>query len=557
MQRVILLIIIKIFTLSKHVYLFVLLLAMESISLPRYPVMEGPLLHAVETASSVMTTSTDDAGEYYAMAIAQKLAASEVPNEAVILIPLNTPVDGETVDYTYMAASKVLFIQVHEKPQARMTYGHCLAYSAGTMDIPMGINEVVKFPTPTNFIVAKPRLIQVIREVPGPAVEISLGTGGSKRQCVRPLDLVGEQAEEIEEKQKGTSVWLIDLENVRHATRTKADIPLRERELNFLYRAMDPEKQEFSITNDCSIQPEAYRSMLCEQGDTQGDERHKAFTACGLISRVQRLQLFLSKEKMKMILMGSVLLEGMGEPTLMLEDFVTGEKISNRAAVCPNNNAGIIGALKNLQTVMQIIFSDAFETCLEAFIDNLEGVYRPMELVAADFLRYSVEMTLRRFFRIVRSVRTSAAQPSLATPQKCASFLTAAFDRLTETLSDHPLMMRQEAYYRLKVARRNEVSGGERPENGKKQPVKQAVSVAEVSPDAKKTTTPKTCSAFLGSQLGAVRKDGRPYTCNFGKECSFTHVVIAGKSESKLTDIVATMTPHVREDLMKAIQSRK
>ena len=202
----------------------------------------------------------------------------------------------------------------------------------------------------------------------------------------------------------------------------------------------------------------------------------------------------------------------------------------------------------------------AFETCLEAFIDSLEGVYRPMELVAADFLRYSAEMTLRRFFRIVRSVRTSAAQPSLATPQKCASFLTAAFDRLTETLSDHPLMVRQEAHYRLKVARRSEVYGGERPENGKKEPVKpakQVVSVAEVSPDAKKTTTPKTCSAFLGSQLGAVRKDGRPYTCNFGKECAFTHVVIAGKSESKLTDIVATMTPHVREDLMKAIQSRK
>ena len=49
--------------------------------------------------------------------------------------------------------------------------------------------------------------------------------------------------------------------------------------------------------------------------------------------------------------------------------------------MCSSNNTGLIAAVKNFQTVMQIIFSDAFETCLEAFIDNLEGVYRPMELV--------------------------------------------------------------------------------------------------------------------------------------------------------------------------------
>jgi hypothetical protein len=121
-------------------------------------------------------------------------------------------------------------------------------------------------------------------------------------------------------------------------------------------------------------------------------------------------------------------------------------------------------------------------------------------------------------------------------------------------------MARQEAFYRLRVARRNEASGGERPENGRKEsvkPDKRAVSFTEVSPDTKKTIPPKMCSGFLGSQLGAVRKDGRPYTCNFGKECNFTHVATAGKSESKLADMVATMTPHVREDLMKAIQSRK
>jgi hypothetical protein len=61
----------------------------------------------------------------------------------------------------------------------------------------------------------------------------------------------------------------------------------------------------------------------------------------------------------------------------------------------------MVGALKNMQMVLQIVFSDAFENCLEALIDNLEGIYRPMELVAADFLKYMVEISVRRFFRVM------------------------------------------------------------------------------------------------------------------------------------------------------------
>jgi hypothetical protein len=180
---------------------------------------------------------------------------------------------------------------------------------------------------------------------------------------------------------------------------------------------MEVDRQEFAISGDCTIQPEAYRSMLCEQGDTQAEARRKAFAACGLISRVHSLRLFRSKDKLKTLMIGSVLLEGVGETTLTLEDFVTAEKIATRGAVCPLGNAGMVGALKNLQMVLHIVFSDASEDYLEAIIDNLEGIYRPMELVSADFLKHMVEITIRRFFRVVRSVKTtSATQESLATP---------------------------------------------------------------------------------------------------------------------------------------------
>jgi hypothetical protein len=96
------------------------------------------------------------------------------------------------------------------------------------------------------------------------------------------------------------------------------------------------------------------------------------------------------------LMIGSVLLEGVGDVTLTLEDFVTGEKIATRAIVCPMSNAGMVGALKNMQMVLQIVFSDAFENCLEVFIDNLEGIYRPMELVAADVLKHFAEILSSR-----------------------------------------------------------------------------------------------------------------------------------------------------------------
>jgi hypothetical protein len=62
---------------------------------------------------------------------------------------------------------------------------------------------------------------------------------------------------------------------------------------------------------------------------------------------------------------------------------------------------------------------------------------------------------------------------------------------------------------------------------------------------------------LLDGQLGATRKDGRLYSCYYGKECTFAHISIAGKSKESLGDMVATIMPSVKADLFKAIRSRK
>jgi hypothetical protein len=78
-------------------------------------------------------------------------------------------------------------------------------------------------------------------------------------------------------------------------------------------------------------------------------DQHPAFTACGLISRVQSLALFSNKEKLKLMLVGAVLIKGHAEPTLTLEDFVTKEPISNRSTPCANHNSGMVSAHSTLR----------------------------------------------------------------------------------------------------------------------------------------------------------------------------------------------------------------
>ena len=524
----------------------------SGVHLPAYELISGDLLRQIEHASSVVTTSTDELGEFYAKAMAVSVTATLVVDSSIIIVPLSPPGDNEQIDFTFLAGSKLMFVKLHDTPQPRMTYGHVASYSAGTVVKPFQVGTLVKFASPINFVVAKQRLVMAISNAAGAEIDLRSETvqPGIKRACIRQLETGGELVEDAGEKLKGTFTYLLDLDGVKHMTRNKTEIPQRERDLYFLFRAMDNRRWDYSISTDLVLQTELYRSMVCEQGDTQSEDRHMAFESCGLISRVQKLRLFQEKDKLKLLLTGSVLVECTTDPTLTLQDFAIEEKISNKTTACPSNNIGIIQAIKNFQIVMQIIFSDAFAQCLSIFIDKLEGVSRPMEVVAADFLRYSIELTLRKFFRVVRSVKSTAFPDySLHTPELCATFLTALFGKLVVDLSDPPTMMRQEAYYRFRLARSSEMAATVTPLKTKLP--------GDKTKEEPKAAQLKPCSAHLGFQLSAVRKDGRPYTCSHGKDCTYRHISILGKSNQKLIDLTASMPPTIRAELRKAIDGRK
>ena len=72
----------------------------------------------------MVTSSTDDDGEYYAMAMAQVLPAEQLPADSIIVVPLTTSRVDEALDFAFMAAAECMFVKIHETLQARRTYGH-------------------------------------------------------------------------------------------------------------------------------------------------------------------------------------------------------------------------------------------------------------------------------------------------------------------------------------------------------------------------------------------------------------------------------------------------
>ena len=418
-----------------------------------------------------------------------------------------------------------------------MSYGTCTAYSADSTVFPVDVGTAIKFPSPSHFLVAKGDLIEALSR----ATKLSHGIAdpqlpeGIKRQCLRQQVEMGEQTE----TSAGTSKYLLDLEGVRHFTRVKTDIPQREKDLFFSFRAMDPERWEYAMGADLTLQPEEYRRMLVEQGQARTSSRNSAFESCGILDRVYNLNFTVKNTKMELLLTGSILVQG-ADKTLTLDDFTTGEKILSSSAICPNHNRAMAATLRNVQMVLEIVFSPSFRDCLSIFIDDLEGVMRPMELVSSDFLKHCIENSLRLFFRTVRSVRTCNIKEgtSIKNPIECAAFLRESFSQLSEELADHQSMRVEEAYFRKRIA--GEMLVCERPTSFKD----------SSSPSA----VVRPCTAHLGSFLKQKNQFGKPFKCEYGQKCRFLHPNLIAMSKKGVRDLIDALPFSVQEEFRGALK---
>ena len=150
--------------------------------------------------------------------------------------------------------------------------------------------------------------------------------------------------------------YILDLDGCKHSTRNKSDIAKREKDLGFSFRAIDRERWEYVMGTDFLLQAAEYRVTIMQQGRLRAKHRHKAFTSCGFFDRIQGLSLLQKHGKIGLLLTGQILVEG-DVPTLILEDFVDGDKLSTGLAVCAEQNRPMVGVLKNIQMTLQVYLS--------------------------------------------------------------------------------------------------------------------------------------------------------------------------------------------------------
>ena len=527
-----------------------------TVFLPSYELLPTSLLKGIEDAAVAVLTAETISGDLFNISRAVKLPTAEIPDNAIILVPLFATIDSVVMNSDSLAQGPMAYIRLDGPPQPRSVFGTCVAYSEGAGIREVAVGEKVRFPPPTHMLVATPSMVDLIDAVAGVAVDNPRNgeTRPVKRLRTRLLEEVGEHAESRDDK--GTSKYILDLDGHKHHTRNKTDIAQREKDLGFAFRTVDKDRWEHIMGTDFLLQVGIYKTTIFQQARLRVHKRHESFTSCGYLDRIQDLGFLHRTDQLKLLLTGQIMVEG-GAATLSLEDFSNGEKLSSCKEVCPAQNRPMVLVLKNIQTAFQVFLSADFEGVFDNFIEDLEGSERPMELVAADFLRYSVEECLRKFCLAVSSERSyiGILMYCVSEPWECASYLTQLFNDLSDNLSNHQTRAMEEEYYRAHLIREARAASlsSSTPSRTASNSDKNLRSATPTT----STTPTKTCAGHFGGLLKAIYADGRPYKCAFGKTCKFKHIAKAGKTRQEISDIISLLPATAREDLSKTISVKK
>ena len=532
-------------------------IATGMIRLPVYEPLPASLCKGVADAASAILSSESVEGDLFNMSRASKVPIGEVQSDAIILVPLFCLDENIVITSDDLAGGPMMYIKLDGPPQPRAVFGTCIAFSEGAEERIVGIGGRVHFPPPLHFLVAKSTLVDLFDPVSGTATDNPRTREDrvAKRLCIRLPETEGELAESKNLEvpiEKGTTKYILDLDGYKHLTRNKTDIAQREKELWFAFRTVDKDRWEYVMGSDLTLQPAEYRYTVIQQARLRSDHRHEAFTSCGYLDRIQDLEFTQKSDRLKLLLTGQIMAEG-ETATLTLDDFAGGEILSTCCTVCPNQNRPLVVILKNLQTSLEVFLSSEFEGVFDQFIADLEGVDRPMELVAADFLKYSVEQNLRKFFRAVSSQRASRIflEWPLSNPEDCSLYLGSLFNTLSMDLSDHHSRAVEIEYFRMHQIRDSRAAKLSTP---KRENTSSSSSTSVATSNSKKDAPTKTCAGHFGSQLKAFYSDGRPYSCAFGKACKFKHVRKIGKTNQEVQAIIASLPATARDDLGKVVK---
>jgi hypothetical protein len=236
---------------------------------------------ALQSVTEIIPPPTEELGEYFAYAVAEQKAVADMRLGEVVIVPLLAPPEGGAADFTFLAITPLMYVKVTGTPQALMTYGVCWAYSAGVENPSISIGTNVKFPSLSRYVVAREGTVESIGEIYRLSLSGSEGPS-AKRLCSRQPVVGGELGDGVTETGMSAK-QLVDLDGNKYQTRNKNEVVSREKNLNFLFRALNPERWYMAMGGDFTLQIEDYMIMVTEQGRTRSELRHKAYLSCGIL----------------------------------------------------------------------------------------------------------------------------------------------------------------------------------------------------------------------------------------------------------------------------------
>ena len=525
--------------------------------MPQFSQISPAMKLLVDTASRCVEDESFDADQFGLFAT--RLSAALLPANSTILVPERAPRPPEEENFQYLSQCPLLMCIIQGTPGTRSTFGIVSGYSEFYTDCILPIGSLISFSTPDFFITAKGLLItateRAVTSTGG--VEPNLG---QKRVRNELLDIGGEQQDSIQGEKSGS--FIVDLDGVKHPTRSKKEISVREMELAFGFRVVAAARWTHLMGADLLLQPEKYYRMISEQSKTRASSREAAFESCGLADRIRNLHFAEIPEKLKYLLTGGVL-NGMKDSLTLIDFESRNLPIATGRQPDVNSNANMATMLRNLEATMVVFYSEAFLGVFSDLLIHLEGFKRPLELVSADYLKHSIEVTVAKFFRVVSSQK-NADDPHLilSNPANCAAYFKSLLESLASDLSNDAERARMEEHFLLylrkeDLAKTGNTTGAKSVTASKKETERTKTFASTVTTRSQKTKD-VACGHHIGMQLKAVNEKTKVgYVCAAGAACRYNHPSLKGKTDKDLHAMIALLPASMRSAMTAALEKRE
>jgi hypothetical protein len=343
---------------------------------------------------------------------------------------------------------------------------------------------------------------------------------------------------------------LVDLEGGVHPTRVKKDMAEREKELGVVFRVCERERWPYIMGTECILQIEEYARVINEQSIARTGDRDVGFECCGLLDRIWSLGFSSDLPLLKKLLVGDY--GGSSADALNLQKFAgRSVKIPVESTPCPCQNRALVVALQNMDLVLSVFYGPSFRGTTTAFVDQLEGLQRPMELAPSGFLLHSIEIVLTKYFRSLRMATTvaNASERDISTPAGCAARLSTVLKEFSSTINTQERLSEAMAWYQLRESRAKLGNAAKMVPLVVKAEVKGKSDAAAGSPVVK----PMCGEHFAGQLKVQDPKTSRTFVCSFGERCRFCHDDIAGWTEAKKASTAASLSLRFRQPSIDAL----